>query len=567
MAKLLSSLPIGAAVKFGKHVVGSETAQPIVWVVADKNHSGYPNNSVTLITKQIIDLLAYDGNEANNPNNDDGFPNYAVSNINQWLNSSGSAGKWYTAAHSYDTPPNDNNVEYNVGYQSKAGFLYNFTNDERNIILPTTIAVQGNSLALSDITVKVFLPSLLEVGSSNPNPDGTSKLLYFQDVNPTCTLTSQAFNNTSAPTKPSSITEKWHYWTRNRVLSYNQVYHISTGGGAARTEANTGNLGVRPMVNLSSNAEVSDITDSDGCYTLSVTNAPSTPSNVQIVTSPIYATKPCSVKWDASTDPNGDSITYKVHLYYDGVESGSAIDMGVARSYTLTSVKSGVTTIGFGIEAVDTRGHSSGITSITGTVITNSIPTISGSNSDLGNKSVGFSQTYSVNDTDKNTLTVTEYIDNVKIRSYVATLGATNTFAITGETWLKLANGIHTLKITATDGIDEATRTFTFTKVVSTLVVQRSTAIASATKPTRLVVTVVKSIPPEAKLKVEACNNGFDTSPTWEDITSSVVNGQAHVFSNTASTSGKWGVNIRVTVDRNGGEGACYISEIGGNFE
>ena len=68
-------------------------------------------------------------------------------------------------------------------------------------------------------------------------------------------------------------------------------------------------------------------------------------------------------------------------------------------------------------------------------------------------------------------------------------------------------------------------------------------------------------------MKVEACNNGFDASPAWEDITDSVTSGLTHVFANTIKTASEWGVNIRVTVDRNGSEGACYITEIGGNFE
>ena len=52
MAQFLSNLPVGALIKFGKHKVGSEEAQPIIWIVADKNHSGYPANSVTLITQK-----------------------------------------------------------------------------------------------------------------------------------------------------------------------------------------------------------------------------------------------------------------------------------------------------------------------------------------------------------------------------------------------------------------------------------------------------------------------------------------------------------------------------------
>ena len=201
------------------------------------------------------------------------------------------------------------------------------------------------------------------------------------------------------------------------------------------------------------------------------------------------------------------------------------------------------------------------------TALARNAPVISGTNSNLGTKTNGFSQSYSVTDADNDTVTVTEYIDNVKVRTYVATLGATNTFSITGATWLKLTNGAHTLKITASDGFDEATRTYTFTKSVPKLVAQRSTPIESSTQPKSILVTVVKNIPAKAIFKVEACNNGFDASPTWEDITTRVLQGRIYDFVNIAKTAGKWGVNIRVTVDRNGAEGACYITEIGGNFE
>ena len=62
-------------------------------------------------------------------------------------------------------------------------------------------------------------------------------------------------------------------------------------------------------------------------------------------------------------------------------------------------------------------------------------------------------------------------------------------------------------------------------------------------------------------------NNGFDTSPTWEDATTSVTGGLVHVFENTTKTGAAWGVIIKVVVTRGEGEGACYVSQIGGNFE
>lgn len=464
MVKLLSSLPIGANIKFGKHSVGSEDAEPIVWIVADSNHSGYPTDSVTLITKKIIDLRAFDAREIDDYNlGFYGGINYGISNLNQWLNSASQ--NWYSAIHNNDNPPNDQHVSNGTGYAARPGFLYNFTEDERLSLLPTTLTLQTSVGSPSSVTTKVFLASLWELIGSHIASDGSSQFKYFLSNSAVCGLTSQAFTNTLSTKKPTQLTDNWSYMTR----SANDAYQLNLSETGTRVQKNSydGSQGVRPVINVSNKIRVSETTDSDGCYT----------------------------------------------------------------------------------------------------VIFNEEPIISGTNSNLGLKTGAFSQTYKVNDADNDVVTVTEYIDNVKIRSYVATLDATNTFAVTDLTWRKLSNGTHTLKITATDGIDESTRTFTFTKAVNSLSVQRSTPIASATKPTRLIVTVVKSIPPEAIFKVEACNNGYDTAPTWEDITSSITSGQTHVFSNTVSTSGKWGVNIRVTVDRNGGEGACYISEIGGNFE
>ena len=560
MAKLLSSLPIGATVKFGKHSINGETAQPIVWVVADKNHSGYPAGSVTLVTKQIIDIRAFDGVESNGTGN----AYYHLSNLHQWLNSNKSAGAWYTESHSADKPPNSSTTYYGTQYEALPGLLYNFTTSEQNALMSTSLRVQSAS-GLTTMSAKVFLPSLVEVGTYiDPSPgDGSTTLPYFNTVPIKGSLTDQAYTYTLCTSKSSINKEKHSYWTRNTSTTSSSYTCIEDGSGMSPTY---GYYGVRPVVNLSGDLGISTTADTNGDYTLSLTNAPTAPSNMRTTPDSIYTNKSCTVAWDGGYDSNGDMVGFRVQLYYDGVASGTPIEVGTATSYTFV-VKSGVTSVGFGVDAYDAKGHYSSVTSLTKTVSTNNAPIISGSNGDLGIKNDGFSQTYSVSDADGGSVTVTEYIDNMKIRSYVATLNATNTFAVTGNTWLKLANGIHTLKITATDGIDESTRTFTFTKTVNTLVVQRVTPLESSTKPTRLIVTVVKSIPPEATFKVEACNNGFDTTPTWEDVTSSITKGQAHVFSNTAKTASKWGVNIRVTINRNGGAGACYITEIGGNFE
>ena len=84
---------------------------------------------------------------------------------------------------------------------------------------------------------------------------------------------------------------------------------------------------------------------------------------------------------------------------------------------------------------------------------------------------------------------------------------------------------------------------------------------------TRIMVVVTRNIPVGATFKVEVCNNYFDTNKVWENATEAVLSGLVHVFSNKVKTSSQWGVVVRVTVNRNGATGACYVSAIGGNFE
>ena len=473
MAQYLKNLPVGSLIKLGAHQVGSETKQDIIWVVADKtpaNHSGYPADSITLITKNIIDLRAYDGYEDTRDGNSyENNSDYGTSAINQWLNSSAKS-NWFVKSNSRDNPPSNDVVTDNTGYSSRPGFLYNFDEGERLAILPTILEFprEGSTSSFNTVTSKVFLPSVKEILGTSAVADKTTRLQYFSSSDVTSILTSQAYENTPSSTKPADKDSSWKYFTRN--TSYSSVYGISHTGGTMYLNTNEGSAGIRPMINISVNTKVSDKAGDDGCY-----------------------------EWLPQTPP-----------------------------------------------------------------------TIDGTNKDLGSKNEGFKQEYAVNDTDEgDTVVVREYIDNVLIRSHEVTLNEKNYVAIEDETWFKLANGIHTIDIVATDGIDEVTRTYTFTKSVTKLVVQRSTPILCDTEPKSTIITVVKVIPQEAIFKVEVCRNGFDTEPYWEDITSKVINGKIHEFDtdHTKANNTNWGINVRVTVDRNGGVGACYIKEIGGNWE
>jgi hypothetical protein len=63
MSQQISSLAVGAKVKDPN---SKFLNVPILWRIADKNHSGYPANSVTLITEQMIAFRAFDAMEPAN---------------------------------------------------------------------------------------------------------------------------------------------------------------------------------------------------------------------------------------------------------------------------------------------------------------------------------------------------------------------------------------------------------------------------------------------------------------------------------------------------------------------
>ena len=567
MAQLLSNLPVGAKVKFGKYSVNGEPAQSITWLIVAKNHDGtpaYPTNSCTLLTEKLIDMRAFDAREVGS---DHGSSNYSVSNIDQWLNSDAKGGEWFVAKHSFDNAPTNDNVGNGTGYAHRPGFLNAFSNVEKNNILTTNIRVRGGD-GSEDIIRKVFLPSTTELGTYVA-PDAIkegAKWAYFKTILSETSLTEQAFQNSLSTSKPSSVETLHYWWTRSRA--YSDSTRIVYKGHSSETVAypcDSGDVGVRPALNLSSSVKVTDTTDGENCYTVLLNSAPPNP---QSLTPPsvIYGGKSNLITWSTSIDLDGDIVTYQLECSLNG-GAYTQIYNGTGTSYTHL-VPFGTTSVAYRVKATDPSGESSTYkTSTIITVVNNNAPVISGSDGNLGVKSSGFTGTYTITDANNNAVTVTESIDGIQIRAFVATLWATNTYGITGNTWLALPNGSHTLTIRATDGIDSTVRTYTFTKLVESFTIQNSTPWAASTMPSRIMLVITRNIPSTSTFKVEVCNNGYDASPKWEDCTDAVKSGLVHVFTNTTKTASNWGVLVRVTVGRNGATGACYISAIGGNFE
>ena len=549
MAKLLSSLPIGSKVKFGKFLNAD-----VIWLVADKNHVGYPTDSVTLLTEKLIYKLAFDAKESS----DKGNTHYGYSNLRQWLNSNASEGKWYSPQHTNDVSPSSTDVVSSNPYSAWAGFLSGFSEAERAAILDTTVTYSEKGEALTSVD-KIFIIGSTEVrgGESIPNQ---YKLSLF-DVN-AATKTGTYSREYIALFPSAGYNTINVYWLRDNGT--NTAKSVFEQDGKIGIEYPQVPVGVRPLTNITSTLKVSDTTDSDGCYTFIWNDAPSQPATLAVPT--IYGGKSNSISWSKVTDPDGDSVTYQLECSVNG-GAYSQIYSGAATTYNHL-VTFGTTSITYRVKATDPSGASSAYTtSATKTVINNNAPVISGSDANLGVKSSGFTGTYTITDANNNAVTVTESIDGIQIRSLVATLGQTITYGITGTTWLALANGSHTLTIRATDGIDTTVRTYTFTKLVNSFSIRNSTPWSSSTMPSRIMVVITRNLPSEATFKVEVCNNGYDASPTWEDATDAVKSGLIHVFTNKTKTASNWGVVVRVAVGRNGATGACYISAIGGNFE
>lgn len=364
-----------------------------------------------------------------------------------------------------------------------------------------------------------------------------------------------------------TTSQAWYWWLRTPNSGYSCIVrNVHTSGALGGNYACIGYWGVRPLCNLKSDILVSDSTNSRGNYEFQWNAAPSTPDGISVPES-CYSMQNITVTWGASTDPDGDAITYVLER---SVNNGSYTKVTETAARTFTEVVStSWNTIKYRVKARDTYGNESAyVTSSAVPVIHNQPPVISGQNADLGTKSGDFSYKYTVTDPDGDTVTVVEKVDETTLRSYTPTLGEENTMNVTGHDFTALSNGAHTITITATDTVgNKAVRTLTFTKQISGFVITLAAPLEAQAQPTRANVKVTREIPAGATFKVEATNNPFDPSPAWEDCTNAVIQGVAHVFENTINTAVKFGMNIRVTVERGDAISACWVSSIGGNFE
>ena len=395
----------------------------------------------------------------------------------------------------------------------------------------------------------------------------------------------------TAPTTPGSITVPQSIqggstitvsWTASTDAENNLEGYIverSTNGGSSWSQVYQGNaLSMTNTVAAGTQSVMYRVKayDSDGLYSgyktsgqVTVINntAPSAPASITVPNT-VYGGQSNIVTWGAATDPDGDAVTYTLERQVDGGD-WAQIYTGSALSYTDT-VTRGWTSVAYRVKAVDSRSASGPYaTSPTRTVNNNLAPTVTcsqASGTNLGTKNTGFSIDYSVSDPDGDTVTVKEAIDGEVKRTFTATPGTTYTFQVTGETFMKVLNGDHTLTITANDTKMDTVHKLLFKKEITAAMITLTEPVEADAKIAVCVLSVNGSIPADANFKVEVTNNGKDTTPTWEDCTNAVKTGANHVFTNNTQTNG-WAFNFKVTVSRGASGQGGYINSVQGGFQ
>ena len=190
-----SNSDIGTEVSIPYDNVGSGISSPIVFEVVGVNHhtNSEHDKTITLMTKFLIRKVAFDAAEPSNSNSDRksyGNNRWSVSNIRQWLNSSGAAGSWFTAQHTADAAPISSNVlDADAAYADAPGFLAGFSadilqhfTDITNITALHKVDNGGSSGGSEETVDKVFLPSCTEMCyGNNGNVAEGSPLSKFTD--------------------------------------------------------------------------------------------------------------------------------------------------------------------------------------------------------------------------------------------------------------------------------------------------------------------------------------------------------------------------------------------------
>lgn len=197
-------------------------------------------------------------------------------------------------------------------------------------------------------------------------------------------------------------------------------------------------------------------------------------------------------------------------------------------------------------------------------------PIISGADADLGQVRTEFTREFSFTDVEKDKIHCRVYLDGRKVYENLKVIGGRRyQYRIPHEEFIQLRYGKHEIKIEAWDdySVDRKVyRVYTFERVPNGLEVEAK--INEFTVQPKKIIAVPHGVfASDAIMKVYACNNYLDPSPTWEDISAESKAARAHVFTNTVKIQDKWSIGIKVIVENGQSGVSSVLRGIKGGYE
>lgn len=177
---------------------------------------------------------------------------------------------------------------------------------------------------------------------------------------------------------------------------------------------------------------------------------------------------------------------------------------------------------------------------------------------------------YTVNDADGHAMTVTESIDGKILKTHTDVSSDTSlTFDVSDLEWISTRiNEEINIDIKVDDGNGgEATASYPITRTVPAIDMQLKEPFETDAAARRLLLTLNGSIPADAVISVQACNNAFDASPTWENATNMVLSNLPYPFMNETKTSDRWGISFKVKIEREESTRPIFIDGVSGAFD
>ena len=544
----VGDLPVGAT------LVDSDTKyynSAIKWNLIGKNHDGA--NTVTLLTEDIIALKCFDAKEDTNPNSDRksyGNNRYKYANLLQWLNKSDA--NWYEAQHTYDAAPSSANVWQSSGtavnpYDTEAGFLTGFSEGFlkglQNVDKVTALNTVTDGGGSETVTSKIFLLSNTEVGLANENSiaEGTLYDFFNDDVSRIAYCNQKCIDNSNYASDPTTV-QGWYWWLRTPYASDSRnARSVGSDGTLSYSYAFIGYYGVRPACSIPADTLVEAVPNSDGEYIIQWNQIPTiTPGSKDYGTlnAPLQDTF-------VVADADGEAFTGSISL--DGTQiqtfngTGSlTINLSLVSQWAALSLSSHTLTI----TATDTN-----MGTVTETyTFTKVAPAVylSGEDADLGRLYEVPEVEYWITESEDPVAWIKEAIDGVVTKTIIGpTVGQHYDFDL--SSWDDLTIDDHTLTITAQNiNGGQGVRTYTFEKLYNHLAF-----LTDADETDEAAQSVLLNLAyVGAGLQVEVCNNAFDTTPTWEDMTEEVLAHRSYEFTNTTKTGTKWGIQFRITITK-----------------